>query len=197
MYAADKKHSIPYPDEHQAIIDRKTWDAAQALLKENLVHDGRHVKRLTPLRGLVKCGCCGGPMIENFTRKTPEKSYRYFICGHDAKRLHSTCPVKRVPAAELESLLLSEIGTMLAKPEIIAGIMYSAAELDENGKRLKFKQVQTALSDLVKVWDVMFPVERYKFIRTIIMGVIVCPDKVTIEYNTQGLESVIAETEGK
>ena len=95
------------------------------------------------------------------------------------------------------SLLLSEIGTILAKPEILAGILHSASELDENGKRLKLKQVQTAFADLVKVWNVMFPVEQYKFIRTIIKGVTVWPDKVTIEYNTQGLESVIAETEAK
>jgi hypothetical protein len=43
----------------------------------------------------------------------------------------------------------------------------------------------------------MFPVEQYKFIRTVIAGITVFPDKVTIEYNTQGLESVIAETEVK
>lgn len=192
-----KHYDKTYPGEHEAIIDRKTWDAAQKLLKDNLVHDGRRVKRLTPLRGLVKCGCCGGVMKENFTKKTHEKSYRYFVCDRDTKRIHSTCPLKRVPAAELESLLLAEIGTMLAKPEILAGVMHSAAELDENGKWLKMKQVQTAFADLVKVWDVMFPVEQYKFIRTVIAGITVFPDKVTIEYKTRGLESVIGETEVK
>lgn len=185
-----------YPGEHGGIIERNTWDAAQALLKENLVHDGRRVKRLTPLRGLVRCGCCGGVMKENFTRKTAGKSYRYFVCDRDTKRIHSTCPLKRVPAAELESLLLKEIGTMLAKPEMLAGVMHSAVELDENGKRLKITQVQAAFADLVKVWDVMFPVEQYKFIRSIIAGITVYPDKVRIEYDTAGLEQVIVETEG-
>ena len=99
-------------------------------------------------------------------------------------------------AAELESLLLNEIGTMLAKPEMLAGVMHSAAELDENGKRLKLNQVRTAFADLVKVWDVMFPVEQYKFIRSIIAGITVYPDKVKIEYDTAGLEQIIAETEG-
>jgi hypothetical protein len=136
-------------------------------------------------------------MIENFTQKAWGRQYRYFICEHDTRRLRSTCPLKRVPAAELESLLLSEIGTMLAKPEIFAGVMHSAAELDENGRHLKLQQVQVAFADLVRIWEVMFPVERYKFIRTIIAGITVWPDKVAIEYNTQGLESVIAETEAK
>ena len=144
----------------------------------------------------MRCGCCGGVIKENFTRKTAEKSYRYFVCDQDTKRIHSTCPLKRVPAAELESLLLNEIGTMLAKPEMLAGVMHSAAELDENGKRLKLNQVRTAFADLVKVWDVMFPVEQYKFIRSIIAGITVYPDKVKIEYDTAGLGQIIAETEG-
>ncbi len=192
-----KHYDKTYPGEHEAIIELKTWDAAQALPKENLVHDGRQCKRLTPLRGLVKCGCCGGPMIENFTQKARGRQYRYFLCEHDAKRLRSTCPLKRIPVVELESLLLKEIGTMLAKLEIFAGVMHSAAELNENGRHLKLKQVQAALADLKKVWEVMFPVERYQFIRAIVAGITIWPDKVVIEYNTQGLESVLAETEGR
>lgn len=42
----------------------------------------------------------------------------------------------------------------------------------------------------------MFPVEQYKFIRSIIAGITVYPDKVKIEYDTAGLEQIIAETEG-
>ncbi|MPN23887.1 hypothetical protein SDC9_171280 [bioreactor metagenome] len=85
---------------------------------------------------------------------------------------------------------------MLAKPEIFAGVMHSAAELNENGRHLKLKQVQAAFADLEKVWEVMFPVERCQFIRAIIAGITIWPDKVAIEYNTQGLETVLAETEG-
>ncbi len=198
IYIGQVKHyDKTYPGEHEAIIERKLWDKVHTLLKENLAHDGKFSKRVTPLRGLVRCGHCGGPMTENFTKKTQVKSYRYFICNRDAKRLHKSCPLKRVPAAELEQLLLQEIGTMLAKPEVIAGIMQSASAQSEAGKHLKQKQIQDAFSDLVKVWDVMFPVEKYKFIQTIIAGITVWTDKITIEYNTQGLESVIAETEVK
>ena len=41
----------------------------------------------------------------------------------------------------------------------------------------------------------MFPVEQYKFIRTIIAKVTVFTDKIKIEYDTHGLEQIIAETE--
>ena len=190
-----RHHDKTWPGEHQGIIDKKTWDAAQHLLKEHLRFDGRRQKRLTALRGLVFCGCCGGLMKESFSKRLPGKRYRYFICEKDSKRIRSTCALKRVPAQELEALLLSEIGNMLAKPEVLAGILQAARELTENGRYLKSAQVREACADLGKVWEVMFPVEQYKFIRTIIAKVTVFPDQVKIEYDTQGLEQIIREAE--
>ena len=71
---------------------------------------------------MIRCGCCGGVMIETFTQKK-DKRYRYFACEKDMKRINSICPLKRVPAAELENLLLREIGSMLAKPEVIQNLI--------------------------------------------------------------------------
>ena len=133
-------------------------------------------------------------MMETFTQKK-DKRYRYFACEKDMKRINSICPLKRVPAAELENLLLREIGSMLAKPEVIAGVMHQAAELDEHGKHLKLSTVQQAFDDLTNVWDVMFPVERYKFINEVVEKITVYIDRVEIEYKTDGLETVITETE--
>ena len=190
-----RHHDKTYPGEQQGIIEQKTWDAVRLLLKENLRFDGRRQKRPAPLRGLVFCGCCGGLMKESFSKRLPGKRYRYFICEKDSKRIRSACPLKRVPAQELESLLLTEIGAMLAKPEMLAGILQAAKELDANGRHLKPAQVREACADLAQVWDVMFPVEQYKFIRTIIAKVTVFTDKIKIEYDTHGLEQIIAETE--
>ena len=95
----------------------------------------------------------------------------------------------------MENLLLREIGSMLAKPEIFAGVMHQAAELDEHGKHLKLPMVQQAFDDLTNVWDVMFPVEQYKFINEVVEKITVHLDRVEIEYKTDGLEAVITETE--
>ena len=189
-----KHYDKTYPGEHEAIIDKKTWDKAQELLAFNLTHSGKKDIRFSPLRGLIRCGCCGGVMMETFTQKK-DKRYRYFACEKDMKRINSICPLKRVPAAELENLLLREIGSMLAKPEVIAGVMHQAAELDEHGKHLKLPTVQQAFDDLTNVWDVMFPVERYKFINEVVEKITVHIDRVEIEYKTDGLEAVITETE--
>ena len=73
--------------------------------------------------------------------------------------------------------------------------MHEAGGLDEYGRHLKLPAVQKAIDDLTNVWDVMFPMEKYKFINEIIAGITVFPDRVEIEYKTDGLESVITETE--
>ena len=74
-------------------------------------------------------------------------------------------------------------------------MMHQAAELDEHGKHLKLSTVQQAFDDLTNVWDVMFPVERYKFINEVVEKITVHIDRVEIEYKTDGLEAVITETE--
>ena len=48
---------------------------------------------------------------------------------------------------------------------------------------------------MTNVWDVMFPVERYKFINEVAEKITVHIDRVEIEYKTDGLEAVITETE--
>jgi len=39
--------------------------------------------------------------------------------------------------------------------------------------------------------DIMFPVERFRFIQEVIRQVTVFPDKVKIEYNTEGLKQTM------
>ena len=48
---------------------------------------------------------------------------------------------------------------------------------------------------MTNVWDVMFPVERYKFINEVVEKITVHIDRVEIEYKTDGLEAVITEVE--
>jgi site-specific DNA recombinase len=184
---------VTYPGEHEAIIDKKLWEAVHEVLKMNTVHDGKQSRRLSPLRGLVRCGCCNGLMIENFTKKSHGKLYRYYICEKDSKRITSSCPVKSVPVAELEGLLLDEIGGLLQSPALIGNVMSVAGDLAVNGRYLKSEEVTKILQNLRNVWDVMFPGEKHKFIRAIIERMTITPDEVRIEYNVQGLEQVMQE----
>ena len=188
-----RHHEQTYPGEHEPIIPQKLWKQVQEQLALHTVHDGKMEKRLSPFRGLIRCGYCDGPLSLTATQKAHGKHYQYYACQKDLKRNRSECPLKRVPAAELEKLLMDEIATMLAKPTMTAQIQNAAKELSINGKHLKAKQISEAFDNLKAVWDVMFPGERYKFIHAVVREVTVARESVRIEYSVPGLEQVFKE----
>ena len=55
----------------------------------------------------------------------------------------------------------------------------------------RFLTSSEALADLTNAWEVMFPVERYKFLRGIVSRVTVWSDKVAIRYILDGLEQLV------
>ena len=59
--------------------------------------------------------------------------------------------------------------------------------LDLNGRNLTEDQIRKSFSNLSAVWDVMYPVEKYKFIQIIIKKITVFRDKIKIEYNQEAL----------
>ena len=59
--------------------------------------------------------------------------------------------------------------------------------LDLNGRNLTEDQIRKSFSNLSAVWDVMYPVEKYKFIQIIIKKKTVFRDKIKNEYNQEAL----------
>ena len=77
------------------IIDRKTWDKVQTMLKSNMNHDSsRRTPKVNPFNGMIYCGSCGGAFSMSHTVKQGNKRYSYYICLEDTKRNFSTCPIK-------------------------------------------------------------------------------------------------------
>jgi len=65
------------------IIDRETWDKAQARLKHNKANATRNARRVYVLRGLITCGKCGSKFGGNVIKDT----HRY-VCTQFAKVLN-------------------------------------------------------------------------------------------------------------
>ena len=86
---------------------------------------------------------------------------------------------------------------MLSKPEIVFGILSEAKELDPNGCNLTEEQIRKSFSNLSAVWDVMYPVEKYKLIQTIISNITVFRDRIKIEYNKEAISGLVHEQKGK
>ena len=104
-----------YPGEHPAIVDKPLWDQVQAILAENRVNrtTGSDAKHPSLLVGLA--------FDENGERLTPSHAvkkgtrYRYYvstslITGAAKDRSKG----RRIPAANLETLVITRLRTLLA-----------------------------------------------------------------------------------
>lgn len=88
-------------ENHDAIIDIATWNEVQEEIKRR---NGK-IKRKTnpvdsPLKGKIKCGCCG----KNFLRK--DHQYRpYWICATYSRKGKDVCPSKKIDEEVLFNIL--------------------------------------------------------------------------------------------
>ena len=113
-----------YPGEHAAIVDKPLWDAVQAVLAENRVAraTGARTKQPSLLTGMV--------FDESGERLTPTYSvkkgtrYRYYmstslVTGAGRSRSRR----RRIPAGNLETVVLNRLRTFLAnRAEILDAI---------------------------------------------------------------------------
>jgi site-specific DNA recombinase len=61
------------------------------------------------LKGLLYCGSCHVAMSHAWTRKKNKRRYRYYVCGRAQKESWDVCPVKAIPAGEIEQYVIDEI----------------------------------------------------------------------------------------
>ena len=87
-----------YPGEHDAIIDRETWDRVHAILTESPRTRAANTRTETPalLKGLLY-GPDGAAFSPSHTRKG-DRLYRYYVSQSVLKHGAGSCPIGRVPA---------------------------------------------------------------------------------------------------
>jgi site-specific DNA recombinase len=143
-----------YPGEHQAIVAEKEWDKVQGVLADNTrdkIGDVR-VKMISPLKGVIRCGHCDCAMGPTYTRKG-ERRYTYYICEKDTKRAISTCPIKRLPAGDIEKAVIEQLGAVFRTPTLVAKTYFTAREMEktENDRLQKQKyQLEKELASIRK-----------------------------------------------
>ena len=115
-----------YPGEHEAIIDRETWDKVHAILKESPRKRAARTRAETPalLKGLLY-GPDGAVFSPTHTRKGG-KIYRYYVSQTVLKHGAGSCPIGRVPAGEIEAAVIDQLRAVFRQPEIVAGTWKAA-----------------------------------------------------------------------
>ena len=183
-----------YPGEHAGIVPRELWDCVHAILAESPRVRGAKNRANAPslLRGLL-FGPDGRAMSPTHTRKKG-RLYRYYVSQAVLQGGANDAPHRRLPAGEIEGLVMAQVRALLRQPEIIVGTWRAArAEVPE----LTEAEVREALGRLDPLWDELFPGEQERIVRLLVERVTVGEAGAEIRLNLEGLAGLARDMAAK
>jgi hypothetical protein len=179
-----------YPGEHDAIIDRETWDRVHAILQESPRKRAARTRAETPalLKGLL-FGPDGAAFSPTHTRKG-DRLYRYYVSQTVLKHGAGSCPVGRVPAGEIEAAVIDQLRAVFRQPEIVAGTWKAArAHADD----ITEADARAALQQLDPLWDELFPAEQARIVALLVERVDIGTDGLNVRLRVDGLGGLARE----
>ncbi|MEP7182338.1 MAG: recombinase family protein [Betaproteobacteria bacterium] len=174
-----------YPGEHEPIIEQELWDRAQAVIAVDSRRRGNVTRARVPflLKGLLIDG--DGRALQPWqTRKKTGRLYRYYISTRELKEHAGASGLPRLPAEELESLVIRQLREILRTPSLCAEITRQATTLDPS---LDEAQVSVALLQFDRVWEQLAPAEQQRLVRLLIEKIIVATDAIELRLRPLGL----------
>ena len=191
VYLGEAVHKgTSYPGEHKAIIDRKLWDRVHEILRESPRKRAAHTRARTPalLKGFI-FGPTGNAMTPTHTRRNG-KLYRYYVSTDVLKIGATQCPLRRVPAAEIERAVIDQVRVILRAPEIIIHTWRAARRTMGD---ITKAEVRDAIERLDPAWDELFPAEQARIVQLLVERVDVGTDGVDIRLRTEGLANLVED----
>jgi len=190
-YVGEVEHKgTAYPGEHEAIIDRDTWAKVHAILAENRHRRASRTRAATPalLKGLI-FGPDDKAMAPSHTRRRG-RLYRFYRTATGLKLGHGECPIRAVPAGDVEGMVINQIRILLRAPEVVVRTWRAAWLEDQDvGERA----VVEALQQLDALWDQLFPAEQARILQLLVARVAVRLDGLEISLRVEGIGSVVEE----
>ena len=191
VYVGEAVHKgVAYPGEHEAIVDRDLWDKVHTILSENARTRSAYTRAQTPalLKGLV-FGPTGCAMTPTHTRRRG-RLYRYYVSQTVLKQGAQACPVRRVPAGQIEAAVVDQLRAVFRQPEIVVGTWRQARTQEAN---LPEAEMRLALQRLDPLWDELFPAEQARIVQLLVDRVDVSLDGIDIRLRVEGLEHLVGE----
>ena len=192
-----------YPGEHTAIIPRATWDATQKMLAANTQSGASNPRAKTPamLKGILRCGHCGTSMGATFARKNG-KTYRYYLCLQARKSGYGECPVRTLPAGDIEALVMGQVRRVLQAPEIVGRVcrvVREAGDQDSTGEPPDAStdaEVIDRLRDFEALWDELYPGEQARIVGLVIREAVVWDGHLDLTFHDRGIAALAGEVTG-
>lgn len=180
-----------YPGQHEAIIDADLWTVVQEKLAAN-----RKARSL--VLGAETASLLSGLLFDyDGNRMTPThankrgRRYRYYISSALLDPRKATGKMMRVPASEVEGLVLDRVRTLLAsRTEISEALVALELRAGEMGAALN------RAAGLSKEWPVMPPEAPRAIVRQTVARATLSPDQIEIVIDAVQLASALG-VEGK
>ena len=191
VYIGDAVHKgTAHPGEHEPIIDRSLWDQVHALINGSPQTRARRPLGRTPalLKGLI-FGPTGAAMTPAHTRKSG-KLYRHCITTDLLRTGSSACPIRRIPAAQIEAVVILQIRTMVQSPEIIVATWRTARQTI---KDLTERKVRDDLHHFDALWSELFPAEQARIVQLLVDRVDISEKGADITLRLGGLTSLMQD----
>ena len=182
-----------YPGQHQAIIAPELWDAAHAVLAEDIgvrTSDtwARRVEGAL-LRGLLYT-VDGERLQPSFTQKANGKRYRYYVPRRNLRFGAGASPVGTLPAEPIEQLVLAQVHAALQAPEAVQAV-WDAVRAQQ--PQLTEPEVVVALRQMAQVWNELFPAEQERIVQLLIERVLLRPDGIEIVWRAPGWQELAGD----
>ena len=176
------EHLTQCEGEQEAIISRELWDRVKAIRASAAPYPdhARRQENIAPLKNILRCGHCGGSMMPSYSNKDGRRYY-YYLCVKDTKRAIAECPVRKIPAGDIEELVKKYVRKMLGD---ISLVMQFAEKSGMNPVEV----VECFREDF---WREITPGEFNRLLSLLIEKAVVWEDKLEIEFKTDGVKSLM------
>ena len=189
IYVGDIAHKDErYVGEHEAIIDRETWDAVREQLRRNAVvrHHASNAKAPSLLAGLL-FDEDGNRMAPSHASKAGRR-YRYYFSKLARKKSPDADAGWRLPAPMIEDVVLNGIRSFLCdRLRLIKRLNLSNASPAHLGSTLKGA---AQLADRIAESG---PAEQRRILLQMLESIEVGGDRVGIVIRTDALRSMLSE----
>ena len=175
-----------YPGQHEAIIDAELWHIVQEKLAANRLARSLSVGAEAPslLRGLI-FDCDGNRMTPTHSNKQGRR-YRYYISASLLGRGKTGPNAMRVPASDVEGVVLDQLRSLLTEPKTVAKALRPLAP-----GAAQFDRALRRAAALAGRWLSMPPTEVRALVHEIVARIMLMPDRITIEIGTVGLGNTL------
>jgi site-specific DNA recombinase len=102
-------------------------------------------------------------------------------------------PVRQVPAAEIELIVIEQIRSLLLSPEIIVATWRAARKTDEG---ISENDVRDVLVEFEPIWAELFPAEQARIIELLVERVDISLTGIDLRLRVDGLTSLCNDLRG-